>query len=644
MLCITGLPQCGASVPTMKGGTMATDHGWREIVPGVHMFRDSCNVYAIEGPDGCLIVDAGTGLWLEHLRELPAPPVVLACTHFFRDHSAGALGAARAGIAVYVPEGEVEVFLDPELHFRRRESYIVYDNYWDHFAPIETVPVTGVLRDHDVIRLAGLEVEVVPLPGATITQVGLELLLAANESRIVLCAETIHSHGRVARMAPLQYGYNDLPGAWNVIQAVRELRRRDPEALLPSLGEPILEDVDGALTALERSMRSHSRRRSTEYGVSVLDRDPFVRVTENVWRTTTTESHGTFICGRSGGVLAMDTGYGLDTGSLRPAPLHRRGEIETVRRFIERSAARGIEVVLVSHYHDDHVAAIPLLQRVYGSACWAPEWFADVLEHPDEFAFPCTWPVPIRVDGRLREGEPAVWDGIEFRVTPMSGHTRFSAAIAFEADGVRYAHMGDQYHMVRYFLTNGAVHGDWERDEIAPNHVYRNGAFLRSFAESARWLRTWRPQVVLSGHQLPMWTDEAFFARVDEFTQAYEEDHLSSMVLGEHEAHFEVDSWGGWIRPYRTFSPEIAPLTVRATVRNPFAEHTTLDVRLVGPTGWQGTSAALPAAPRTEVSCELTITPSTRCRRQPIAVELTANGRPFGQVAEALVTIGGERF
>jgi glyoxylase-like metal-dependent hydrolase (beta-lactamase superfamily II) len=623
---------------------MATRSSWQEVLPGVLLFRDSCNVYAIEAPEGYLVVDAGTGLWLEHLDELPLAPVALACTHFFRDHSAGALEASRRGIAVLVPEGEAEVFQDPELHFQRRESYVVYDNYWDHFAPIEAVPVAGLLKDHDVTRLAGLEVEVVPLPGATITQVGLQLALPADGRRVVLCGETIGSPGRVVRMSPLQYGYNDLPGAWNVIRAARELRRRRPDVLLPSLGEPILEDLEAALGALERNLRAHGRRRSSEWGLAVLDRDPFVRVTESVWRTTATESHGTFVRGPSGGALAIDTGYALDAGALRSAPLHRRGEIETARRFVELSNASGIEVVLISHYHDDHVAAIPILQRVHACACWAPEWFADLLEHPDEFAFPCLWPVPVRVDRRLREGERAVWDGIEFLVTAMSGHTRFSAAIGFEVDGVRYAHMGDQYHTLRYFLSNGAEHGDWEKDEIAPNHVYRNGAFLESFAESARWLRDWKPQVVLSGHQLPMWTNDAFFARVDEFSRDYEEDHLASMVLGEDEVHFGLDSWGGWIRPYRTHSADVAPVTLHVTVRNPLPREATLEVRLVGPIGWSGTSERLPAEARSEVGCELTITPTSECRRQPVAAELIAGGRPFGQVAEALVTIGGDRF
>jgi len=620
-----------------------TASGWSEVLPGVHLFRDSCNVYAVEGPEGCLIVDAGTGLWLEQLELLPAPPVALACTHFFRDHAAGALFAARSGIPVYVPEGELDLFREPELHFQRRESFVVYDNYWDHFAPIEGIPIAGVLRDHETLRLAGLELEVVPLPGATVTQVGVSVELS-DRSRVVFCGETIHTPGRVARMAPLQYGYNDLPGAWNVVRSARELRRRRLHALLPSLGEPMLEDVDGALAGLEQNLRAHGRGRSDERGAATLDREPFVRPTPSVWRTTAAEAHGTFIRGRSNGALAIDTGYLLDTGSLRPAPPHRRGDIEAAREFVELSGASGIDVVVVSHYHDDHVAGIPLLQRVYGTECWAPEWFADLLEHPEEFAFPCTWPAPIRVDRRLGEDQPAVWDGVTFRVAPLSGHTRFSAAIGFEVDGVRYTHLGDQYHMLGYEPTDAGDRGDWEHDQIAPNHVYRNGAFLHSFADSARWLRDWHPDVVLSGHRWPMWTDDAFFARVDDYAEDYERAHVASMALGDQETHFDVDSWGGWIRPYRTFAATLGPVSVLVTVRNPLPHEATLKLRLVGPTGWQGESANLSAEPRGEVSCLLSIVPAGACRRQPIAVELTADGRPFGQVAEALVTVGGERF
>ena len=69
-----------------------------------------------------------------------------------------------------------------------------------------------------------------------------------------------------------------------------------------------------------------------------------------------------------------------------------------------------------------------------------------------------------------------------------------------------------------------------------------------------------------------------------------------------------------------------------------------LEVTLVGPQGWRGESASLQAGPRCEVSCELSIIPDGPCRRQPFAVDLVAGGRPFGQVAEALMTVGGQEF
>src|SRR5262249_19160294 len=110
------------------------------------------------------------------------------------------------------------------------------------------------------------------------------------------------------------------------------------------------------------------------------------------------------------------------------------------------------------------------------------------------------------------------------------------------------------------------------------------------------------------------------------------------------QTHFGLDSWGGWIEPYRNHLREPGVLTVHAVVRNPLPSRAELHVRLVGPAGWRSSSASRAADPREEVSFELSIEIPERCRRRAIAVELVAAGRPFGQVAEALVTVGGSGF
>ncbi|CAA9548236.1 MAG: hypothetical protein AVDCRST_MAG79-2485 [uncultured Thermoleophilia bacterium] len=630
----------------------ATWHAaWHEVLPGVLRFQDSCNVYAVIGPDGVLVVDAGTGAWLDAVDVLPGEVTAVACTHYFRDHAAGAARAAERGIPVLVPAGERELFAEPDLHFLRRESYVIYTNTWDHFAPVEAIPVAGVLEDHASLSLAGLDVEVVPLAGATPTQIGLDVTLP-DGTHVVLCGETIHSPGRVPRIAPLEYGYGDLPGAVGVIIAARDLRRRRPAALLPSLGEPVVDDVDGALVELERNLRAHRRARPFEDDRwNLLDRDPLDRVSPSVWRTASSNCVATFVVAPSGRVLAVDLGYdpiAAPQGDSSPAPHRRRGSLRAVRELGERLGREGVDLVLPSHFHDDHVASIPLLQRVHGTPCWAPEWFAEILERPADYAFPCLWPVPIAVERRLRADEPVAWEGLELRCHPLSGHTRFATAITWEIDGLRYLHTGDQYHSSAGWLAGFPAPADhtydWTTDEIAMGHVYRNGAFLRSYADSARLVRDWRPDVVLTGHQPAIRTDAAFFDRVDEHARLYEDLHRRAVALGDDEVHFELDGWGGWIAPYRNHLPAPGTLRVSATVRNPLPTEAQLDATLVGGPGWRGSSATVRAAARTEVRVELTLEVPTPCRRRPFAVDLRADGRPFGQVAEALVTVGGPTF
>ncbi|HZP81848.1 MAG TPA: MBL fold metallo-hydrolase [Chthonomonadaceae bacterium] len=618
---------------------MGSARGWQEALPGVLRFEDSCNVYAVRGPQGTLIVNAGTGQWLDHLDGLPGP-LTLACTHYFRDHSAGAARAARQGIPVYVPEGEEAVFADPEQHFRERQTYIIYDNLWDLFAPIEPIPVAGALKDYDTVSLAGLEISVVPLPGVTLMQCGLELRLPTTGQKVVFCGEAIHSPGRLARIAPLQYNYNDLSGAINCHLSAQTLRDRQPDALLPSLGQPILRETDAALARLQASLEFLCKDRPGESAaIADLAEKPLEKVTDHVWMAPQSVSINWFVLSESGKALVLDYGYSTRGVMLQgyPTPQRRRALLHSVGALKQQFGIDRIDVALISHFHDDHVCGVPVLQRVFGTECWASEAFADLLASPEAHCFPCDWPTPCRIDRRLPVNGTAQWEEYTFRFGPMSGHTRFAALIGFEADGKRFAHTGDQY-----FFQKGV--GDWANNPIAQNHVYRNGALLDGYRQSGDWMLAWRPDIVISGHQPPMHTDADYFRRIADWSEEYAQLHERAMALGADETHFNLDSWGGWIWPYRTHLTTPGTARVQVTVRNPFPHPAQLEVRLVGPPGWEGTGATLPAEGRAEVRCELAITPNGPCRRQPFAVELTADGRPFGQVAEALLTVGGERF
>jgi glyoxylase-like metal-dependent hydrolase (beta-lactamase superfamily II) len=615
---------------------------WKTIAGSLWMYEDSCNVYAARGPSGIVVINAGTGEWIKHLNELPNKVTAVLCTHFFRDHSAGAAKAARKGFKIYAPYWEQEQFSDPLGLFQRRETYIIYDNVWDLYTPIEPIPVDQWLKDWETVSIGGLSFRVIPTPGVTLGAVSLECEL--EEKKVVFCGEVIHSPGKIARIAPLQYNYNDLPGALNVFYSLRMLNDIDIDILAPSLGVPMMNDekhtVIDALAALEENIRfAVSGRPEYKPYFESLDADPLIKVSNHIYQSRFGGASTWFILSDSGKILSIDYGYHIlhSCGSSYPYPRNRRSILHGLDGLKKHFNIEGIDVVLVSHFHDDHVNGIPLLQRLYGTRCWAGENFAQILADPMSYNFPCTWPEPISVEPRPL-GVPIKWEEYTFSLFPMSGHTRWGTLIEFKADGMRIVATGDQYFFQNF--------GEPEKVPIMHNHVYRNGALLESITESNNLVFDIKPDLILPGHGNAYRTNDAFYEKLGEYKTDYIELHKRIMPLKDENVHFNVDSRAGWLIPYRTLRDKACKLKYQAIIRNPYNKKTKMLVKIVGPTSWKSSSCSIYADARAETSVELSITPpeKTRCRRQPIALVMTIGNHNFGQVAEALVTIGYRLF
>lgn len=614
---------------------------WKKLADRLYVFPDSCNVFAVQGPGGMVIVNAGTGRWMESLAELPARPAALLLTHFFRDHAAGAPAAARAGIPVHAPYWEREQLSDAQGLFQRRETFIIYDNIWDLYAPIEDVPVAGWLEDWQEASFAGLTFTVIPTPGVTPGAVSLACRPGPEAGgEVLFCGELIHSPGRIARIAPLQYNYNDLKGAVSLLYSIETVRQRGPALLAPSLGGPLIREPQAALASLSANLKEALAGRP-EYAEAVarLSADPLTEVTPHVFQSTFGSASTWFLVSGAGKALAIDYGYHAyqGGGADYPYPRNRRSLLHGLDGLRSRFGIDRIDVVLVTHFHDDHVNGIPLLQRLHGTRCWAGSSFAPILANPMGYAFPCTWPEPIRVEAQPL-GTEIRWEEYTFRLHAMSGHTRWSTLVEFQADGRTFAATGDQY----FFL-------DRSRPVTGPcmhNEVYRNGASLGSFRQSNELLRRIQPDMVLPGHGTAYAVTQAAQDGYAEYERRYRRIHERLLPLGEVDAHFEVDARAAWMVPYRVHRGEAAPLSFRATVRNPFGRAAALRARLVGPAGWKGAEvgAELPPRAEGEITLSLVAPAGTVCRRQPVALEIEVDGRPFGQVAEALVTFGHPCF
>ena len=621
---------------------MSSISPWEPIDDGVFLFRDSCHVYAVQGPDGVVLINAGTGLAAAHLDSIAqGKSVTLLITHHFRDHTDGALRLHDRGVTVIGPYWDQEYLLDPDQHFRERQSWNSYDNRWDRYAPVRPLPVTGWMMDYEIREIVGLTWEVIPTPG--MTNGASSYVVTLGDRRLGFVGEVICGAGKTTRLAPLQYDYNDLTGAQNLYHSVNRLRDTNTDRLFPSLGDP----VDNPTQAIETFKTNLRRLSEIQSGVEDQMREPdeddIEEVLPHLYRSKYAGACTHFVISESGKALSIDYGYN-NAVYFAPGKQHlsnRRSFLHGLSGLKKRFGIERIDTVLVSHYHDDHVNGIPLLQRLYGTEVWAGQRFSDLLKHPAAYDRPCLWHEPINVTNHIPSGETVYWENIPITLYSLSGHTQFATLICMEVDDTRVVHTGDQI-----FFSGEDDMGYKPGAQLFTNHVYKNGLDLGCYWQTLEDLRRFQPDLVLTGHTIPYRTSPEWFAEIERGAGAFDELHRALMLLDDNGVHFGAESQGGKLKPYRAHAPTGGPVKFEGWILNPFPSQQTARITLIGPAGWQSQSHDIVLEPRERRAIRISITPppGARCRRQPVGLDLTVGDRPFGQVAEALVTVGMPRF
>lgn len=616
---------------------------WRSLGDGLWVFSCSCQVYALEGGDGrWLFINAGTGTVADHLEELgPMREWTVLLTHHFRDHSGGAARLQSLGARVLAPFGERAHLAGRQEAMRDAQPFFLYELTWDHFAPGAPLSVDSWVRDYERLELAGFSVEVVPAPGPTLGAAAY-VVSRPGMPRTAFTGELIHSAGRVARISPFQYNYNDLTGLENVLRSAERILAAAPDRVLPSLGEPI-SDYGHAVAALRNNVAGFEQLQPGVVAAAVSPAPNGIElVLPRLYRAQGSSAETHFLIGRSGRILALD--YGYDTVGVKfPARLAwwtRRPLLHSLSALKTAAGSDRIATVIATHYHDDHVVGVPILQRLYGTELWAGENFADLLENPSAYDRPCLWPEPMRVHRKLPLGTPFRWEDVTITLHPMTGHTEFSTLILLEYDGHRVAHTGDQLfyldHATRRLSPPGPNAGAFT------NHVYRNGLALGGYRECVRLLRDFRPDVILNGHSIPYRPDAETWKTLDAVAGAFDSLHEAILPLGRDDIHFGADACAAKLLPHRLQVREDQRSThLHGWVCNPLGQDATAQLRFhVRELGWSGEPWSLPMAARQRTPFTTVLQlPRGLSGRRLLTLELSVNGRAFGEVAEAWLEI-----
>lgn len=596
----------------------------------VYRFEDTCNVYAVTSGDRALLIDFGSGAILEHLSTAGVRSVDWVLhTHHHRDQCQGDQRIDRA-TRIAVSAREAELFERAEEVWSRRAQYDVYQlaNEWNSLA--RSVRVDHRLADYERFRWEDLEVLVLPSPGHTRGSV--TFLVAVDRISWAFCGDMIHSPGRLWTLHDLQWDYVE-PDALNVaLHTVRTLREHAPDRLAPSHGgttaDPVhaLDELEANMLSLHRLLARGYREEDEVPAPSSIDAR-FDVVSEHLVSVLHPVAHF-HVLHVDGNALLFDYGFPSWDHAVGAGFRFVQHSLAELRR---RFGIEHVEVVVPTHYHDDHVCGFTFLREQFRCEIWAFEAFADILEHPDRYRLPGVWSQPISVDRRIRDGERFEWRGFSFTARHLPGHTHYAGAFFGSVDDLRIGVVGDELELDR----SGRLRGS--------GPVYRNRMLADSFLRGIETIAGEAPDVLLTGHSGAMRTTRDDLASAREWAEQLSARLLVLAAVSDAPG-FAFDPDFANVYPYKASAWAGAPAVVEVTLHNHFTRAANGRLEVIPPPGWtvQPAGHDVELGPGVEGRFPFRLAPRRGLQLSEwsvYTVDVTLGGVAFGQVCEGFVRL-----
>jgi glyoxylase-like metal-dependent hydrolase (beta-lactamase superfamily II) len=617
------------------------------ISENLFSFADTCNVYVVRRGREGVAIDWGDGDVLGQLDALGIDRITdVLVTHHHRDQVQGLARAVAAGIRIWVPPVERELFDRVEDHWQMRELYRNYNVRQDRFSLLAPVPITGTVAEYRTRSYGSLSALAVPTPGHTVGSVS--ILADVDGRRVAFTGDLIHSPGKVWSLAATQWTYNGGEGLAASVLSLLDLKERRPARLLPSHGVP-MEDPAGAIDLLVDRLQDLLRVRSHNLRLLELRDHPYDELLPHLLMNRTSLAYSYVLISKSGKALVIDYGYDFNIGQATGVErASRRPWLYTVPLLKRDFGVTSIDVAIATHYHDDHLAGFAMLHDIEGTKIWAAANYAAILRDPARYDLPCLWYDAIPVDRELALDVPFRWEEYELSLHELSGHTLYAVAISFTVDGKRVLAVGDQHgdeDLFNWIVRNQATLAGGILSTPPPprllNYIYRNRYRLGDYARTAELYRRLAPDLLIFGHSRPAWDPATtFIAELADRSAELERLHQELLPLDD----VDLDAEGAlaWVQPYQADVVRGGFVDVDVEVRSPFDRESTAVVRAVTPDGWrvvpESVRLALPRG--LSAHCGFRVwAGGVSVRRARVGVDVTVDGIRFGQVAEALITV-----
>jgi glyoxylase-like metal-dependent hydrolase (beta-lactamase superfamily II) len=601
-----------------------------QISANLFWFRDTCNVYLIRDGSTAVLIDAGSAAVLDHIADIGVEQIEWVLhTHHHRDQCQGDPRLIEHGAQIAVPAREAALFEKVDSFWRLRSTYDDYDtsSVWNSLA--QPITVSHRLRDHEVFEWRSLEITTQPTPGHTRGSV--TYLSQIDGQANAFSGDLIAASGHVDTIHDLQwqYGMPDALGA--AMHSATLLASKPIKRLLPSHGQPI-GDAAGALKTLAVNLNelfgllSEVRKHRLWFHHPHSVDQPKTQILPHLWANTHSVSNTYALVADDGRTMLMDYGF--------PSFDHFFAD----KRFVEHSLVelravagiKSVDVVIPSHYHDDHLAGVPWLQQTQGTQAWIYDRFAEMVARPSDWKVPCLLEEPIRVDRAIADGERVTWGDWSFDVFHMPGHTWWAMGLVGEVDGARVALTGDN-------LLAGAL-----SPLRAAYPIYRNRMRIDSIATGVRRLIDFEPEMLLTGHTGAIEVTPGLLDDFITWAQQIEGAFRKLCVVPEL-VNESLDPDFVVCFPYlqTVGAGDTFDLDVQVTNHAPEARRA--EAHLVLPEGWSAKPASAVASVEPGQTKPLTFRVRTAtdgpAGRRVVVADLTFGQRHYGQRAEAIVDV-----
>ncbi len=594
--------------------------------------------------DHALLIDPSGTTFQTTLAELGITNAErMLFTHHHRDNAPGFPIAENVHVGVPAKEApwfaEVETFWnDPQYRWH------LYNYHPHNLMLADAIRVADTYTEGAQITWGSAVLTVLETPGHTDGSV--TYLIDVDGKRFAFTGDLIYDEGKLWELYSLQKGqqtsdYHGFLGARDELkESLEKVRQASPTALIPTHGV-VMNDPDKAIdTLLDRlaycydkyvsisALRHYFPQLFAEFEghpghMPIREGKPppeFLRHFGTTW----------IIISENDEAFVMD--YGSPNIIKQIQQLQADGEVSEVTQF------------WVTHYHDDHVNAIPEFQETFPCETIADSVVAAVITNPIGFRLPCISPSVTRVDRITQDGDSWQWNEFTMTAYYFPGQTYYHGGLLVEGYGIRMFFAGDSFTMAGI-------------DDYCSGNRNLLGADV-GYEKCLRLIQELKPTHIFNCHVDPAFdfTDDEIACMLD--TLAEREKCYTALFPWDH-ANYGMDEH--WVRCY-PYEQEVAPggtAQLRVEVTNHSYEPRTATAQPILPASWGMETApsetTLP--PRTTGGFDFSIpipigvfllgcfprlpNPYTASGRVVIPVDITYNGHPLGQFREAIFVFTG---